>query len=243
MSESIETLGPEQEKRLRDLEVQIEDGLTAFVRLGEALTEIRDDQLYLVDHASFQDYCESRWEMSRGHAYRLMEAAEVVAKLREVSPKGDTPRHETHARALAPLKERPQEMAAAWAEAMKAGDGQPQAADVEEAVEARLGPPQAASAPPSPPAEELPPSDPTPIQSAVRDTLPDNTGIMHLGCGQLERLLSFAEADDHGLVRIEPTGRDTHELECGWRVSGERKRIALNRHGNSPPLGGQSNAA
>src|SRR5262249_43089620 len=137
----IETLGLAKEGRLRELEQQIEEGLSAFVRLGEALTEIRDDQLYLVDHASFQEYCEARWEISRGHAYRLIEAAEVVRKLREVSPKGDTPRHETHARALAPLKERPEEMAAAWKEAVEAGDGQPQAAHVEEAVEARLGTP------------------------------------------------------------------------------------------------------
>ena len=43
MPESVETLGKTRQKRLSHLEQTIESGLRAFVRVGKALTEIRDD--------------------------------------------------------------------------------------------------------------------------------------------------------------------------------------------------------
>jgi hypothetical protein len=223
---SIESLGEAKEARLRELEAQVSEGLSASIRVGKALREIRDDQLYLVDYATFQEYCEERWEVSRGHAYRLIEAAEIVARIREVSPKGDVPRHETHARALAPLKDRPKDMAEAWREAR--GDGEHITADaVRRAVARRQGPPGAAEPPPTPVPE------PTPIEAAVADTQPESEGTHHYTTGLIEALLAVGREAKAGQVCV--IARPPGEVEIRWRdLEGNPSRKTLNRHGNVP---------
>lgn len=74
-------------ERLEHLEAVIADGLQTFIRVGEALAEIRDRRLYRVEHCTFEDYCRARWGWSRQHAYRQIQAAEVA---RQMSPMGDT---------------------------------------------------------------------------------------------------------------------------------------------------------
>lgn len=235
MSDSIEALGPKREARLQELETTIDSGLRAFVRVGTALTEIRNEQLYRPEHDTFQDYCERRWEMSRGHAYRLIEAAEVVAKLREVSPKGDTPKHETHVRALAPLKDRPKEMAEAWREARGgAPEGEPTAVDVQKAVERRTERETPPGEHPPRKVPERPGAEPTSIQTAVRETLPDDEGTHHYTEGQAERLHWAAREADHGIVCVRPTGRRNGELRLNWKKDGDRQEVVINRHGNPP---------
>jgi hypothetical protein len=66
------------ETRLVALERIIEQNLSAFIAAGEALLEIRDNELYLSAYASFEVYCQERWKLSRQHAYRLMEAAPIA---------------------------------------------------------------------------------------------------------------------------------------------------------------------
>jgi phage N-6-adenine-methyltransferase len=121
--------------RLAALEETIERGLETFVEVGEALREIRDAGLYLERYLSFEDYCEQRWSMSRKRAYDLMAGSAVVEAM---SPMGDikNPQNERQARELAPLREQPEEMAAAWEEA--SADGAPTAAKVKEAVARRM---------------------------------------------------------------------------------------------------------
>jgi phage N-6-adenine-methyltransferase len=120
--------------RLAELEETIERGLETFVEVGEALREIRDSGLYREAFSTFEDYCEQRWSLSRPRAYQLMEAATVTEVL---SKNLDTPpRVESHAAALAPLRERPEEMTEAWMEA--SADGEPTAAKVKEAVSRRM---------------------------------------------------------------------------------------------------------
>jgi hypothetical protein len=92
--------------RLAELEAVIEKGLPMFVEVGKALAEIRDDGLYKPPYDTFEDYCHERWGLSRGHAYRQMEAAEVAAVL---SPIGDIP-NEAQAREFVPLLADPEAM-------------------------------------------------------------------------------------------------------------------------------------
>ena len=54
--------------------------------------------------ATFEEYCKERWGMNRAHAYRLIDAAEVVNNL---SPIGDIPVNESQARPLTQLNDNP----------------------------------------------------------------------------------------------------------------------------------------
>jgi hypothetical protein len=82
-----------------ELEAVVAHGLATFVEVGTALAAIRDRRLYRQRHATFEEYCEVNWGMSRKRAYDLIAGAEVVAAL---SPIGDTPavENEGQARAL-----------------------------------------------------------------------------------------------------------------------------------------------
>lgn len=119
--------------RLSHLERIIERGFATYVEVGQALLEIRDERLYRETFSTFESYCRERWGLKRAHAYRQIEAAQVAA---ELSPIGDTPANESQARALTPLRDEPEQMAEAWAEA--SSDGKPTAARVKRAVERRM---------------------------------------------------------------------------------------------------------
>jgi hypothetical protein len=107
--------GRNQRTRLAELEATIERGLTTFVAVGLALTEIQEKQLYRGDFETFEEYCLKRWAIKRAHAYRLINAAEVVGAL---SPMGDIPKGEREARELVTLLKRagPDAVRQAWAE-------------------------------------------------------------------------------------------------------------------------------
>jgi site-specific DNA-methyltransferase (adenine-specific) len=64
-----------------------------------ALREIREARLYRERYATFEDYCRERWGMSRVHAHRQIEAANIAQLL----PIGNRPATESQARELAPL--------------------------------------------------------------------------------------------------------------------------------------------
>ena len=66
--------------------------------------------------ATFEEYCKERWGMNRAHAYRLIDAAEVVNNL---SPIGDIPANESQARPLTALRDNPELQRAAWERARK----------------------------------------------------------------------------------------------------------------------------
>jgi hypothetical protein len=67
-----------ESKRLVELEGIIKDGHNAFIKVGEALTEIRDKKLYRLDYPNFETYCEKKWGWSRNHSYRMIAAAPVA---------------------------------------------------------------------------------------------------------------------------------------------------------------------
>ncbi len=123
---------------LANCERVIEAGLSSFIEVGSALSEIRDRKLYREQFSTFEEYCEQRWHISRSRGYRLMDAAEIAGTL---SPMGDIPEGLTE-RQVRPLKALPkEERAAAWAKAVEsAPNGAVTAKDVEKAVmEAKEG--------------------------------------------------------------------------------------------------------
>jgi ParB family chromosome partitioning protein len=94
---------------LAKLEERVERGLQTFYEVGAALMTIRDARLYRESHATFEDYCRDRWAMNRGHANRLIQAAEVISNL---DPMGSKPTNERQTRELAALP--PEAQVHAW---------------------------------------------------------------------------------------------------------------------------------
>jgi len=121
-------------RTLEDCEVIIQRGLNTFIDVGNALLEIRDNRLYKDCHATFEDYCKERWDFTRQHAYRLMEAAEVAGNL---SPIGDNlPTAESQARPLTQLE--PEQQREVWGRVTESGD-KVTASRVQEEVDSIIG--------------------------------------------------------------------------------------------------------
>ncbi|MDW8309479.1 MAG: hypothetical protein RMK20_08915, partial [Verrucomicrobiales bacterium] len=89
--------GDHERRRLQSLEQTIEHNRKNYVEVGLALAEIRESRLYRFDHATFEEYCRSRWNWSRSYAHRVIDAALTVAAL----PSDQRPETESQARELA----------------------------------------------------------------------------------------------------------------------------------------------
>ena len=91
------SLQPHEEQRFAALEQTVSDGLRDFQRTGQALAEIRDNELFRETHSNFETYLRDRWGFNLRQADRIMDAA-VLA--RQLEPLGITPLHEAQARAF-----------------------------------------------------------------------------------------------------------------------------------------------
>lgn len=128
----LPSLKPSEKERLGECEQQIRFGIRSFFIAGQALLEIRDTHLYRASHATFDDYCRDRWEMSRSYAYRLIKAAAVIAQLLPMGNK-DFPTSERQVRPLMALP--PTSVPSAWANALEKAKGRvPTVKDIEAAV-------------------------------------------------------------------------------------------------------------
>jgi hypothetical protein len=70
----------EQSKKA-ELEAIIEQGQKTFLKVGNALLEIRDARLYRDEQSTFEDYCEIRWGLGVRRAQQIMLAARTVLEL------------------------------------------------------------------------------------------------------------------------------------------------------------------
>ena len=67
--------------QLEVCELQIEAALRSFVNIGDALTTIRDSRLYRDEFESFEEYCQTRWKLTKARATQLIVGARLVARL------------------------------------------------------------------------------------------------------------------------------------------------------------------
>lgn len=95
LADMILTVG--ETKELKQLEAIIEKGLNTFVDVGKALARIRDAELYKGSHGTFELYCRDKFNLSKAHAYRMIEGAKIV---KSVSPIGDKIKTEAVVRPL-----------------------------------------------------------------------------------------------------------------------------------------------
>src|SRR5438552_14108 len=89
-------------------ELTIKSTQGAFIAWGRALEAIRDGKLYRAQYSTFEEYCGKKWGWKRAHAYRLIQAAEIVDSMK-MSPIGDKIETESQARALAAVPEEQRE--------------------------------------------------------------------------------------------------------------------------------------
>ena len=98
-----EVLSDSERTALAGLEERIAAGLKVFNQVGAALAVVRDSRLYRETHATFEDYCQERWGLSRSRGYQLIAAAATVAAIEAVSTIVDTITTESQARELTGL--------------------------------------------------------------------------------------------------------------------------------------------
>lgn len=83
---AVNQLTTAEAKELGKQEAIIAKHQKAFMAAGEALVAIHQRRLYRQDYKTFADYCKTKWQISRQHAYRLMGAFLTVVRM---SPAGD----------------------------------------------------------------------------------------------------------------------------------------------------------
>lgn len=128
-------LSPEESAQLAANEKIIREGLQSFLDVGTALQRIRDGRLYRLRYATFAEYCDERWRISRPRAYELMNAALVVSAIADKNPDLPAVSRESQARELAKVPESAR--AEVWREANEQTGGAPTAAVVRDIREAR----------------------------------------------------------------------------------------------------------
>lgn len=105
----IEPLSERETKLLVELEGHIEEHLRGFKIVGYALATIKEQRLYRLDYDTFEEYCASKWDLSRPRAYQLADCYEVVHHLSTMVDKHDEPlftvlpENERQVRPLTPL--------------------------------------------------------------------------------------------------------------------------------------------
>jgi len=72
-------------ERLVELEHKIRRGLKTFIEVGEALIEIRESKLYLLDHKTFAEYCLKQWNFTSRFAQMQMAGTRVARELLEAN--------------------------------------------------------------------------------------------------------------------------------------------------------------
>jgi len=89
-----------KKERWESLRQTVDLGLKHFQRTGKALKEIRDDELYRIQYATFEQCCEAEWKITVRHADRLVAAYETSL---EIGPVGQNVVSERQLRPLTTL--------------------------------------------------------------------------------------------------------------------------------------------
>jgi hypothetical protein len=133
--ENVEVIDVDDRGEFDRLEDVVRQGLHTFIEVGGALLEINRRKLYrTLGFASFAEYAEQRWGISRSYAYRQIEAARVVNFL-EQAPHLPPPANESQARELSRLNSEPEVLREVWADALRDANGNVTAGDLRRLID------------------------------------------------------------------------------------------------------------
>jgi hypothetical protein len=163
----------------------IETSLQTFVEVGQALQHIKCKRLYRNHFQTFEEYCHSRWDISRFYAYRLIGASEVVERLLTI---GNTPlpKNESQTRPL--IRVAPNCVGKVWKKALElAGDDEVRRKHVEQACAQVLN------------------DRPKNKKTGKKEQTPENCYCMSIVCGLIKELNASVHAGntDHALLLVE----------------------------------------
>lgn len=78
-------LALEQQLRREDCDNEIRQGFegikASLKQVGAALGRVRDERLYLLTHATFDEYVSQQWNLTRARAYQLIEYSNALENL------------------------------------------------------------------------------------------------------------------------------------------------------------------
>jgi hypothetical protein len=200
-------LSTDESMELERCETIIERGLRTFFEVGTALLRIRELRLYRAEYATFEDYCQERWEMGRRYVNQIIAASQVRENLGAMAPK-QLPENERQARPLARLE--PEGQRAAWQQVLDsaAAEGRITAAHVEQVVKEMLGQSAApaAAAPEPAPAQQMPAAVPANEDAAalrhenaaLRQRLADVQSVLEEYQEQITRAQNYKPTSDRG---------------------------------------------
>ena len=133
----------------------IRNDVKAFVRVGHALWEIKERDLYRDDYPTFEEFCKAEVFQSKSHANRLIQASrafEVIDKMAPIGAKKlPTPQSESQVRPLTRLDD-PEDQKRAWARAVEMSGEKPVTAKIVQNAVNEIQPPKTKS--PRPKSEE-----------------------------------------------------------------------------------------
>jgi hypothetical protein len=106
IQKTSDELNEEQQKLLAECESDIQKNLRGTFVVGWRLEQIRDERLYRGEgYTTFEAYCKKRWDFSKTHANRNIQAYLCEKHLKELkSPKVYIPTKESQVRFIADLK-------------------------------------------------------------------------------------------------------------------------------------------
>jgi hypothetical protein len=108
-----EQLTINENTRLRHCEAVIEKSMNSFYEMGIALREVRDGRLYKEEFSDFEDYCESKWGMTKRYVNYQISASSVLDNLGTIVP--ILPKTESQVRPLTKIED-PEKQQQAWQE-------------------------------------------------------------------------------------------------------------------------------
>jgi hypothetical protein len=98
-------LDAKEQKLLAECESDIQENLQGAFVVGHRLAQIRDDKLYRATHSTFAGYCDDKWDFSKTHANRLIQAYDCEKRLKSVKDvEVYVPNKESQVRCIADLK-------------------------------------------------------------------------------------------------------------------------------------------
>ncbi|NJL04998.1 MAG: hypothetical protein HC911_08855 [Chloroflexaceae bacterium] len=194
----------DEQDELRRCELIIERGLKTFFEVGAALARVRELRLYRTTHATFEAYCQDRWDFSKTYANNLIAATSVRENLTTIVVK-HLPANEAQARPLTRLHD-PEQQREVWQQALAtAPEGRITAAHVEAVVRAFLE--GIAATPPAP-------STPAAPVRTLRHYLHEAHRLIGAYAPQLAQLRDTAQQtnDPSALAVLDLIERLTHLL-------------------------------
>lgn len=88
---------------LAQCEEIIDNGLKIFMQVWQAFQIISEQRLYQPEYATFTEYCQRRWNMSRQRGYQLINFVKVMGDVSTIVDAELLPQNEAQARELVPF--------------------------------------------------------------------------------------------------------------------------------------------